>query len=340
MARVLVDSSLDRTTVGDFAFPLGVYPVEPMTPAPGFAQQFEAADGAEPFLTGPESEEWEEWPDRFMFDVLLPAPRLPSLVRTLIPLLPARVYPILDILGNDDYREIDPYIAYDLVGLDHLVEGIRDFGPWLFEDGLVGFGAMSMEPFVYFFLDEHKILTVRVQLDLKDTIERLLAAYDLSAVDEIQGADAVSHEHRAVLLPPPEDRPEILSVSEIIERLRSRWALQLNVQGDTNVDDEGTALGITGWQCFVRCLPDEKGPEVYAEVLLTAPSLDAAEEMAIEAIAEHPPSDEGWLEVEPLSCDRATPEHFAQLLASDPGEAAFETARVCDVRWPEVEGAE
>jgi hypothetical protein len=307
-----------------------------MAPTPGFVQQFEAADGAEPFLTGPESEEWEEWPDRFMFDVLLPAPRLPSLVRTFMPLLPTRVYPILDILGNDDYREIDPYIAYDLVGLDHLIEGIRDFGPWLFEDGLVGFGAMSMDPFIYFFLDEHKILTIRVQLDLKDTVERLLAAYDLSPVDEIQGADAVSHEHRTVVLPPPDDRPEILSPTEIIERLRSSWALQLNVQGDTNVDDEGNEVGITGWQCIVRCLPDEKGPEAYCEVLLTAGSLDVAEQMAIEAIAERPPSDDGWLEVEPISCDRATPERFAQLLGSDAG-TALEKAQVCAVRWAEGE---
>lgn len=336
MSRVLLDTSLTRTTVGEFAFPLGVYPVEALTPSAGFVQQFEAADGAEPFLSGPESEEWEEWPDRFMFDVLVPAPRLPSLVRTFLPLLPTRVYPILDILGNDDYREIDPYIAYDLVGLDRLVEGIRDFGPWLFEDGLVGFGAMSIDPFVYFFLDEHKILTIRVQLDLKDTVERLLAAYDLTATDEIRGADGVSHEHRSVLLAPPDDRPDVLTAPEIIERLRSDWALQLNVQGDTNVDDEGNELGMTGWHCIVRCLADERGPEAYAEVLLTAPSLDDAEQMAIEAISAQPPSDEGWLEVEPVSCDRVTPEHFAQLLGSDPGEA-MGSARVCLVRWAEAE---
>jgi hypothetical protein len=333
MARVLLDSSINRSVVGEFAFPLGVYPVEPTTPTPGFVQQFEAADGAEPFLSGPESEEWEEWPDRFMFDVLVPAPRLASLVRTFIPLLPTRVYPILDILGNDDYREIDPYIAYDLVGLDRFIDGIRDFGPWLFEDGLVGFGAMSMDPFIYFFLDEHKILTIRVQLDLKDTVERLLAAYDLSAIDEIHGADAVSHEHRTVLLPPPDDRPEILSAPEIVERLRADWALQLNVQGDVNVDDEGNELGVTGWQCIVRCLPDERGPEAYAEVLLTAASLDAAEQMAIDAIAAQPPSEEGWLEVEPLSSDRATPERFGELLGSDPASALAEP-RVCEVRWP------
>jgi hypothetical protein len=102
MARVLIDSSLKRTEIEGFAFPLGVYPMEPLKPVAGFVQQFEAADGAEPFLTGPEADDWEEWPDRFMFDVLAPSPRLASLVRTFIPLLPTRVYPILDILGSDD----------------------------------------------------------------------------------------------------------------------------------------------------------------------------------------------------------------------------------------------
>jgi len=336
MSRVLIDTSLKRTEIEGFAFPLGVNPVEPLSPVPGFVQQFEAADGAEPFLSGPEGDEWEEWPDRFMFDVLAPAPRLASLVRTLLPLLPTRVYPILDVLGSDDYREIDPYIAYDLVGLDRLIEGVRDFGPWLFEDGLVGFGAMSMDPFIYFFLDEHKILTIRVQLDLKDAIEKLMAAYDLTAVEEIRGPDAVSHEHRTVLLDPPDDRPEIFSIPEIIERLRSDWSLQFNVAGDTNVDDEGNALGITCWHCIVRCLPDETGPEVYAEVLLTADSLDRAEQLAIDAISEQPPSPDGWLEVEPIICDRTRPDRFAEALGSDPGPA-LAAPTVCLVRWPEAD---
>ncbi len=334
MPRVLLDTALTRTETEGFAFPLGVYPVEPLAPAPGFVQQFEPADGAEPFLTGPEADDWEEWPDRFMFDVLAPAPRLPSLIRTFLPLLPSRVYPILDVLGNDDYREIDPYIAYDLVGLDRLVEGVRDFGPWLFEDGLVGFGAMSMDPFVYFFLDEHKILTIRVELELKETVERLLGAYDLKAVEEIRGPDAVSHEHRTVLLEPPDDRPELFTVPEIIDRLRSDWALQFNVAGDTNLDDEGNELGITGWQCVLRCLPDERGPEIYAEVLLTAPSLDQAEQMAVDAIAAQLPSGDGWLEVDPVVCDRATPERFAAMIEGDPTPALAEPT-VIRVRWPE-----
>lgn len=332
MPRVIIDPSLSRTTAGDFHFPLGVYPVEPLEPRPGFIHEFEAADGAEPFIDAPEGDDWEEWPDRFMFDALLQAPRIPALIRNLCLLLPLRVYPILDVLGNDDFREVDPYIAYDLVGLDRFVDGIRDFGPWLFEDGLVGFGAMSIEPFIYFFLDEHKILTIRVQLDLKDSVERLLAAFDLKPVEEIHGPDAVSHEHRTVLLPPPEDRPDVLSIPEILDRLRSEWALQLNVAGDTNTDDEGNALGITCWHCLVRCLPDEKGPETYAEVFLTADSLDRAEQMAIDAVAAKPPSKEGWLEIEPIAADRLTPARCAAALEGP--EPTLDDNRLLLLRWP------
>ncbi len=334
MPRVIIDPALTRTVVNDFTFPLGVYPVEPLEPAPGFIHEFEAADGAEPFIDSNNgSDEWEEWPDRFMFDALLTAPRVPAIIRNLILLLPTRIYPILDVLGNDDYREVDPYIAYDLVGLDRFINSIRDFGPWLYEDGLVGFGAMSIEPFVYFFLDEHQILTIRVQLDLKDTVEKILAAFDLKPVPEIRGPDAVSHEHRVILAPPPDDSPDVLTVPEILDRLRTDWALQLNIAGDTNLDDEGNELGITGWRCVVRCLADEKGPEVYAEIFLTADGLDRAEQLAIDAIADQPPSKEGWLEIEPVSCDRLTPNHLAEALAVK-DEPPRDENKIILVRWP------
>ena len=333
MPRVLIDESLERTVTNGFAFPLGVYPVEPVEPAPGYVEQFEAADGAESFLSGQEFEDWEEWPDRFMFDVLISSERLPSLVRSLLSLLPLRVYPILDVLGHDAYREIDPYIAYDLVGLDRVIEGVRDFGPWFYEDGLVGFGAMSIDPFVYVFVDEHKIVTARVQLDLKETVEKLLRAHGLGVVEEVVGADAATHEHRGVLSV-PEDRPRFLAPDEIIERLRSHWMLQLNIAGDSNVDDDGRELGITAWRCVVRCVADPEESPYYAEALLTADSLDRAEALAVEGVAPAAPSPEGWTEVDPVHCDRIRPERLGEALGEDPA-SRLGSVGVCRVSWPD-----
>ena len=113
MVGCKVDESLKRVEVGGFAFPLGVYPVEEMAPRPGYTLHFEPADGDD------DGEDWEEWPDRYVFDIVISAARVESLCRLLFAMLPGRVYPILDILGHDAHREVDPYIAYELVSLDN-----------------------------------------------------------------------------------------------------------------------------------------------------------------------------------------------------------------------------
>ncbi len=320
IARCRVDESLERTVVGDFSFPLGAYPVEPLIPAAGYTLSFEPSDGedgpghASGGLGGPSgaagadrdeprrkaggagrggasglgrgendpesawsdsddeepgegrfddsvfedtafddsaSGELEEWPDRYVFDILVPNNRVEPLCRALFALFPGRIYPILDVLGHDEYREVDPYVSYELLGLDRFTDAIRRFRPFFFEDGLVGFGAMSEEPFLYMFVDEHKIVTVRAEVPLRERVERVLAAFDLKQVEELQGADSVTHEHRGVL-DASEQRLDLLIADEIIEELQEQWRLELNINPDTNLDEDGQSLGITGWRCFVR----------------------------------------------------------------------------------------
>lgn len=304
--------------MNDFAFPLGAYPVEEMSPRPGYTVAFEQADGGNAAGEGagfepgeafdPEAEdgdeegglrspeggegEWEEWPDRYVYDVLVSATRVEALCRAMFALLPGRVYPILDFLGTDEYREVDPYVSYDLLGLDRLLDTVRRYRGFFFEDGLVGFGAMSEEPFMYVFVDEHKIVTVRVESALKDKVEAILRAFDLEEVDEIRGADAATHEHRGVLEAPPE-RMDLLAAEEIVEELRDDWRLVLNIDPTINVDEDGNSLGITAWRCIVRHepMPPENAPATvepppfrYVEVLLTADCLNAAEDLALDAL--------------------------------------------------------
>lgn len=292
MPRCRADQSIERVVHEGFAFPLGVYPVEPLEPVPGYTLEFEAADGDD---TG-ETAEWEEWPDRYVFDILVDATKVESLVRVLCSLLPGRVFPILDVLGHDAYREVDPYVSYDLIGLDRFLDTVRRYRAYFYEDGLVGFGAMSEEPFLYIFVDEHKIVTVRAEVGLKERIEQILAAMDLKEVPEIKGADAATHEHRGVL-DAPEDRLDLLNADEIVEELRDEWRLALNIDPDTNLDPSGKDLGVTGWRCIVRYDPppveQPKGtsgaitqqtfpPPKYAEVLLTADTLNKAIDFAFE----------------------------------------------------------
>ncbi|MBY0262217.1 MAG: hypothetical protein K2Q20_07715, partial [Phycisphaerales bacterium] len=263
---------------------------------------------------GGESGEWEEWPDRYVFDILVPATRLEALCRSMLSLLPGRVYPIVDYLGQDEWREVDPYVSYDLVGVDRFLETLRRFAGFFFEDGLVGFGAMSEEPFVYVFVDEHKVVTVRVEAGLKERVEAVLAAFDLESREELLSADSATHEHRTVL-EAPDGRRDLLNPDEIMEGLRDEWHLVLNIDPESNVDEEGNDLGVTGWRCIVRYDPplekvaaeDAEGgksslgaegdvggasagrsppwPEArYCQVFLTADSYNAASDLAYEGL--------------------------------------------------------
>ncbi len=354
MTRIALDSAIERHVIDGFRFPLGVYPVEKLVPRAGYVLEFEPADGgnaydgiddAEPAKSAngvPEETagdgqgaEWEEWPDRFMFDVLVGADRLPALVRLLLAMLPPRVYPILDVLGNDTFREIDPYIAYDLVGIERVLDGIGRYGDWLFEDGLVGFGAMSLDPFLYVFVDEHKAVTVRAGIEQKERIERVLAAFDLDEVPEIRGADAVAHEHRGVLVPASADQATLVA-EEIVEQLRDAWLLQLNIDAHANIDDDGNSLGVTCWRCVVRCAEAETGPATYAEVLLRADCLERAESLAIDAVSDAESGGRSWLEVHPVSLVRVTAEAYGRLLERSPEEPR--TSGVDAIRWYRGDG--
>lgn len=368
MARSRIDTSLQRTVYGGFSFPLGVYPTEQFTPTQGYAHRFEPADGDE------EEGGWEEWPDRYSFEASITAERLESLCRSLFALMPGRVYPILDVLGVDAYREVDPYIAYDLVGFDRFFDAIRRHRGWFLEDGLVGFGAMTLEPFVYVFVDEHKVLTIRVQPDLKERIEKILQAFDLAPAPELKCVDSVVHEHRSVLESPP-DRPDLLTAEEIVEELMDEWRLRLNVDRERNLDDDGVELGVTGWRCLVRMLPDDDGAPEYAEMILAAGNLDEAERLAIaEAAAEMDSGDgtlaaetraepadgawrtgkldatspmvveadeDSWPELALIAADRVTKDELEQLVqetgvAKERGARAQQERRVLAVRWLEA----
>lgn len=358
------DSSLSRLEIDGFAFPLGVYPVEPMTPKAGYTATFEPADrgeaGAEAAPEGPGGDEgeFEEWPDRYVFDIVAPATRVRALARALMGLLPLRVFPILDVLGNDAYREIDPFVSYEPLGWDRFVDTIRQFRDFFWEDGLVGFGAMSEEPFVYVFVDEHKIVTVRVEPRMKERVEKILEAFDLKEVEQPAGADAVAHEHRGVLML-SENRPELLTAPEIVERLRDQWRLALNVDPDRNTDEAGKDLGTTAWRCIVRFDLDDGRPSAYGEVLLAADSLRTAEDAAIEAVEGLPDArkylrmqgsaagersgdgsgDLGWTEAIPVATDRIRVEELTDLIrANGKGKKAsasirLESGRVYLARW-------
>lgn len=339
MSRCRVDSSIERQVVEGFDFPLGVYPVEEMKPIEGYTLTFESADGGEASEADGESD-WEEWPDRYVWDINIRASRLDALIRQLFAMLPGRVFPILDVLGNDEFREVDPYVAYELVGQERFMEGLRRYRGFLLEDGLVGFGAMADDPFFYVFVDEHKIVTVRAEVAMKERVDKALAAFDLETVPQIAGADSAAHEHRTVLLA-PENRPDLLVADEVVEELRDLWGLALNIDGEGNVDDEGRELGVTPWRLVFRSM-SEDGQFRYAEVLLTAESLHSAQEIGADYMAgllDEPLPTEVDLESEGphldvIAADRLSQERFTEFLTS---ATNAQRAKPRPVNWAESE---
>ncbi len=290
-----------------FSFPLGVYPVEKMTPKAGYTMEFEPADGDN-------AGDVEEWPDRYVFDIVISSERLEPMCRSLLALFPGRIYPILDVLGHDAYREVDPYISHDLYGMDRFTDCLRRYRGYFFEDGLCGFGVMTDEPFLYMFVDEHKIVTLRCQPELKEKVEKVLHAFDLEQMEDPAGADSASHEHRGVLQV-QDDRPDLLNHDEILEHLRDEWRLMLNVDPDANQDENGQELGVCPWRCLVRLAIEDDEKCKYADILLTAPSLRRAEEMAMEACEDLlPKRAKEWDEATIIHADRQRPEEFEQVL--------------------------
>lgn len=314
--RCRVDPSIDRVEMGGVRLPLGVYPVEPMTPVQGYVVEFESSDADSEPLS--DEADWQLWPDRYVYDVVVSAERIPPLCRQVLAMMPARVYPIFDYIGRDAFREIDPYISYDLLGQDRVAATIRRYSPFFFEDGLCGFGAMSEDPFAYFFLDEHKIMTIRVEPDLRERVERILSAFRLEQVAEPAGADSAAHEHRTVLVT-PEDEPDMLSADEVVEWLREEWRLMLNVDPEANVDDAGRSLGDTPYRCLLRLEPSEpEGASRYGEVIVVASCLAEAEDLAFDAAGgwQATSSDNGDGEIEPVivSADRMTASQLGEAL--------------------------
>jgi hypothetical protein len=311
MPSCLTDPSIERKSINGFGFPLGVYPVEPMTPVVGYTAEFEPEDNAE------DMGDWEAWPDQYVFDIVVPAERIEPLWQQLFAMMPGRVFPIIDYIGHDAYREIDPFMAYEPIGKEKVVNALRQYRPFFFEDGMVGFGAVSEEPFFYVFIDEHKIVTVRVEPDYRKKIERLLQAFEIPEIDEPAGADAAAHEHRSILVTSPE-RPELINGDEILERMRDAWRLVLNVDPDTNVDEQGEDLGITPWRCLARFSTDQSPDDQYAQLILTAENLRRAEDLTQDTVIKEANPDGDWFDVVVISANRITPEQAKELLDAIP----------------------
>jgi hypothetical protein len=163
----------------------------------------------------------------------------------------------------------------------------------LLEDVSIGVGANAEDPWVDIFVDSWKGLLISVPVEMRETVESMLAEHGLQEVlatwDE-EMPDTHGDEGlvtRDVLEMVDDHSPDM---DELLLVMREKWLLELNVDRETNVDEAGRHLGMTLWHAIVLAQSAEGEPDrgAYITVWMTAGSLAQAEELLEDALLDHP----------------------------------------------------
>ncbi|MFZ9691096.1 MAG: hypothetical protein ACO3EP_03570 [Phycisphaerales bacterium] len=274
MRAFRIRTDIERESVGEFRLPLGVHAAGLPRPAEGFVVNFREGE--------------EEEPDTYVFEATISHDRLRPLLREALDLLPGEVRGILEIESLDAYRSLDVHLGVEPIDRDDFLADFAEFEPVILEDVSIGVGANADEPFVEVFLDAWKTLTIEVPIELKSRVEAMLERHGLSEVPETWPADPDGSLYagatvRPVLLVEDSQDPNI---DEVSLQLRERWALELDVDPQRNLDEQGVELGLTLWHAIVMVVAADPATEsgAYVDVWATAGSLAEMEELIDEAL--------------------------------------------------------
>jgi hypothetical protein len=242
-----IRSDLTRFDLAGFTFPLGVEAAIVRPPLEGYTVTWLEGD--------------EDAPDTYTFHVALSHHRIKPLIAALFDRLPDHVSGILELGSRDAYRIVDVYLSRRAMTLDRFLEGWQCFQPIFLEDATLAVGVNTDEPFMEFFIDQDKRVTIHVQPEARSEIETLLAKHDLHECDE---ADIIVDEGelertitRTILV---EDDRLLCDVDQLLLALRHDWDLELEVDDQRNLDATGRDLGRTLWHAIV--LIDSGGSEI------------------------------------------------------------------------------
>jgi hypothetical protein len=275
-------SDLQRAVIGGFALPLGIDPGTMAAPVQGYTLAYTPGSGSrrgvengreggdedtagEPIGAAEDDAEGGDDPDTYVFHIVVSHEQLAPLVRSAFALLPEQVYGIVEIGSRDAYRSTDVYIGEEPISREEFIETWREFETLLLEDGTIGIGANSDEPFIEVFIDQWKGVAIHVPLDRREEVERVLHRLGLEEVPQTWGAGGEDEEGggeshvRPVLDLQDEYSPDI---DELLLLLRQRWRLELNVDPETNVDERGRNLGLTLWHAVV--IVEDTAPSAHA----------------------------------------------------------------------------
>jgi len=261
----LIDPTLKRLTINGFAFPLGWNPSDGQRPFEGYTiARLELDLGL---------------PVTHQFQIAVSHERLKRLLARMIEFLPDPVYPILEIVSTDAYRQVDPLMSSEPMPKQDFLATWRDFEPLLLDDCALAAGAMSEDPYVEVFLEANKFIIMNIASEGSAALEAELQSQGLHEVPShwIED-DNCMDEFQSVLL----ERDDLMTLEEIIVHLQRLWRLELNVDPEGNPDESGRDLGVTLWHVVVLAVKRDQQPPTDSariDVWLSAASLGQVEEL-------------------------------------------------------------
>ena len=272
---------LERVFLGDFALPLGLVPSNMQPPNQGYTVTYNAGENDEP--------------DTYAFQVVCSHERLKRLLTAAFQLLPDKVSPIIEMDSYDAYRTVDVYIGREgeLVNLDDFLTTWTDFEEVFLEDGAIGVGANSEEPFIEVFLDQWKQLSIHVPLEFRSKVDELLAKQNLNEVMATWPNTPEEQSHDVTIrqvIDPDIDNP--MSIDDVLFEAKRRWKMELNIDPDSNLDEAGRELGRTLWQAAAVLQRYDSFQQFSENAVLsmwvTADSLTEVETLLEVALMEYP----------------------------------------------------
>lgn len=185
--RIALKQDLDRRSMGDLLFPLGVFPCgDDVKMIQGYESR---AQVGSPGLS-----------DHIEFRVVASPKTQSEVFKTLLDdLMPPEAYGIYEEFSFDAYRDTDSYMSTDPIALERLQGVWATFSDFIVEDGKTGFGVVCFEPCIEVFVEEHGGLYISGAVEFSSRIEAILEGMGIPQVNSLRTIDNFQHQHREVL---------------------------------------------------------------------------------------------------------------------------------------------
>ncbi|MBG80089.1 MAG: hypothetical protein CMJ39_05185 [Phycisphaerae bacterium] len=284
-----IRSDLKRVDVDGFSFPLGVEATAACPPCQGYAVAWMEGES--------------EGSDTYSYFVAVSHERLKPLVDSLFELLPDQVAGIVEVGSRDAYRAVDVFLSQQVISRESFLEIWQCYEAIFLEDASLAVGVNTSKPFLEIFIDQDKRVTVHVEPEGREAVDRILASHDLVERDEHEIA-VPEHQLEGTLVRPilVEDPDLLCDLDQLLLTLRDGWDLMLDEEFDRNLDSAGRELGHTLW--FVTALLAAEDPAQIQSACVTAWAVSKSRNELESLIQNKVESTSNWFVIDFYTVDR------------------------------------